>query len=74
MVALLIIIPQLMRIADGRGNGFDVALLIAGILLAVAWLVIIVVGARRRLGSAQEPSSPKSEQTVSRSRTDRHPR
>jgi hypothetical protein len=42
-----------MRIADGRGNGFDVALLIAGVLLAAAWLVIIVVGARRRLRSRQ---------------------
>jgi len=48
IVGVFIIIPPLIRLADGRWATDDWVLFILGILLTVTWLVIITLGWRQR--------------------------
>jgi type VI protein secretion system component VasK len=48
IVAACIIIPPLLRMADGRSGGSDWPLLIMGTLLLITWLVITSLDRRQR--------------------------
>lgn len=48
IMGTLLIIPPLIRLGEGRWTGIDWVFVISGGAFATAWLVLMVLGTRRR--------------------------
>lgn len=60
MTALLVLLPSLIRRGEGQWAGIDWAVLVAGLLLALAWCTMTLVRVVRRHGGRRRTGGPAS--------------
>lgn len=66
IVGLCVIIPPLIRLADGRWAADDWVLVMLGILLTITWLVIMTLGWRQRRQERAKLSQVRSDGSAAR--------